>query len=156
MRPGTFTDVLENPCESEFFACLDGEFLNLWLLDAFGLEKGGSLLGWSCGLWSCLRLNCKQRHIVILAHQLNRGLLGVSNLQHWIWKWLELLLTLFAQVIVTSHRALVSDASDWTLVAAVTNDTCMNHFGLGLLLLLKVSCQQFLILVSAVFADFLG
>jgi hypothetical protein len=96
------------------------------------------------------------RHVVILADELQRSLLGVSNLQHWIWKWLELLLALFAEVIVVSHGALVSNTSDWTLVTAIANDALVNHFSLGLLLLLEVASQQFLILSGAVFADLLS
>ena len=103
-----------------------------------------------------MRLKWELRHVVILADELQRSLLGVSNLQHWIWKRLELLLALFADVVVVSRRALVSNANDWALVAAITNDTLVNHFSLGLLLLLEVSRQQFLILSSAVFADLLG
>jgi len=151
-----FTNVLEHPCESEFFASLDGEVVNLWVDDAFGLREGGSLLGRSLCLRSWLRLEWELRHVVILADELQRSLLGVSNLQHWIWKWLELLLALFAEVVVVSHRTLVSNASDWAFVAAITDDTLVNHFSLGLLLLLEMSCQQFLILSSAVFADLLG
>lgn len=155
-RPVTFANVLEGPCESEFFTSLDGEFVNLWLDDAFGLKDGRSLLGRSLCLSSWLRLEWELWHVVILADELQRSLLGVSNLQHGIWKWLELLLALFTEVVVVSHRALVSNTSDWALSAAITSDTLVNNFSLGLLLLLEVSCQQFLILSSAVFADLFG
>lgn len=75
----------------------------------------------------------------------------MSDLDHWIWKWLESGLTLLAKIIVLSRRALISDAFDWILITAVADAVGVKDFGLVFLLLLKMISQHLLILLCAVF-----
>jgi len=100
-----------------------------------------------------LRLKRKLRHVVILTHKLDRSLLWVSDLEHWIRNGC-FLLALLTQVVVASDWAFVSDTSNRSLVAPIANDSLVDYLSLSKLLLLEVLGKQFLVLTCAVFADF--
>jgi len=126
----------------------------LFLLFGLFIENTCGLHGSSSYFCSVLRLKWELGHVVVLTHELDGGLLWVSDLEHRVRKWLHFLLALLAQVVVISDWALVSDPCDRPLVTPIANDSVVDDLSLSLLLLLEVLGEQFLILTGAVFADF--
>ena len=89
---------------------------------------------------------------VILALQESWRLAWVSDLEHWIW-WLHSFLALLTEIKIISDGTLVPYSLNRISIASITNHLGVNNFGLLFSLLLEVSCQHFLILLSAVRLD---
>ena len=99
----------------------------------------------SLGLW-CLRdILCNLRYWLLLlyicsvrvrAHQILWSMTWMSDLEHWVRKRLESLLTGWAKVIIRPKRALVSNPHNRVDLAPITGIPCMNNCRLLFLLLL--------------------
>jgi len=136
LRPGCLSSILEGPGKSE----LGSDFLNdltWWLADALGLQNGvDGFLDDGCldrrahhlhdllphsWVWLCL----VTWHIWIVADDRVWGVLGLSDLDHWMGS-VHGLLAFFAEIVVWPHGALVPDPHDRVGVAAIARIALMD------------------------------
>ncbi len=92
--------------------------------------------------------------MLILANHLRGGVLGFAHLEHRVVSMDSSLLAVFAEIVVSAHRAHVTNAADGGHVAAIADNTVKYCVALLLLLINQIFLEHGLEFCSAVLTNF--